>query len=71
MPSGFIQLISVGSEYEYLNKDPHISFFNAVYRRYSNFYMQTVQIYNKEFSNTKDFVILNNYQTFLIPLMVI
>lgn len=67
MPSGFIQLLSVGSEYEYLNKDPHISFFNAIYRRYSNFYMTTVQIYNKEFSNTKDINNLNNYQTFLIP----
>jgi len=67
MPSGFIQLLSVGSEYEYLNKDPHISFFNAVYRRYSNFYMTTVQIYNKEFTNTKDINNLNNYQTFSIP----
>jgi len=67
MPSGFIQLLSVGSEYEYLNKDPHISFFNAVYRRYSNFYMTTVQIYNKEFSNTKDINNLNNYETFIIP----
>ncbi len=68
MPSGFIQLLSVGSEYEYLNKDPHISFFNAIYRRYSNFYMTTVQLYNKEFSNTKDInYSLNNYQTFSIP----
>jgi hypothetical protein len=67
MPSGFIQLLSVGSEYEYLNKDPHISFFNAIYRRYSNFYMTTVQLYNKEFNNTKDINNLNNYQTFLIP----
>ena len=67
MPSGFIQLLSVGSEYEYLNKDPHISFFNSIYRRYSNFYMTTVQLYNKEFSNTKDTNNLNNYQTFSIP----
>ena len=67
MPSGFIQLLSVGSEYEYLNKDPHISFFNSIYRRYSNFYMTTVQLYNKEFSNTKNINNLNNYQTFLIP----
>ena len=67
MPSGFIQLLSVGSEYQYLNKDPHISFFNAIYRRYSNFYMTTVQLYNKEFSNTKDTNNLNNYQTFSIP----
>jgi len=66
MPSGFIQLLSVGAEYEYLNKNPHISFFKAIYRRYSNFYIRTVQLYNKEINNNKS-VNINNHQTFIIP----
>ncbi len=67
MPSGFIQLLSVGAEYEYLNKDPHISFFKAIYRRYSNFYLRTVQIYKKEITNSKSINNINNYQIFEIP----
>jgi hypothetical protein len=66
MPSGFIQLLSVGTEYEYLNKNPHISFFKAIYRRYSNFYIKTVQLYNKEINNNKS-IHINNHQTFIIP----
>lgn len=66
MPSGFIQLLSVGSEYEYLNKNPHISFFKAIYRRYSNFYIRTVELYNKEINNIKLITNSNNYQSFLI-----
>ena len=67
MPSGFIQLLSVGTEYEYLNKNPHISFFKAIYRRYSNFYTRTVQIYKKEITNKKSINNINNYQIFEIP----
>ena len=44
MPSGYIQLISVGSEYMYLNKNPDISFFKGTFERFSNFSIENKEI---------------------------
>lgn len=43
MPGGEIQLVAYGDENIYLNQDPQITFFKIVYRRYTNFSMETVQ----------------------------
>ena len=53
MPSGFIQLLAVGSERQYLHDNPHISFFKGTYRRYTNFFINTEELVNNEiFENT-------------------
>jgi hypothetical protein len=52
MPSGFIQLLAVGSERQYLHDNPHISFFKCIYRRYTNFYINTEELLNNEIFNT-------------------
>ena len=44
MPAGFIQLLAVGSERQYLHDNPHISFFKGIYRRYTNFYINTEEL---------------------------
>jgi hypothetical protein len=43
MPAGEIQLVSFGEENMYLNENPQITFFKIVYRRYTNFSIETVQ----------------------------
>jgi hypothetical protein len=43
MPAGEIQLVAYGEENMVLNDSPQITFFKIVYRRYTNFSMETVQ----------------------------
>ena len=43
MPGGEVQLVAYGEENIYLNNDPQITFFKVVYRRYTNFSIETVQ----------------------------
>lgn len=43
MGGGEIQLVAYGEENMYLNNKPQISFFKVVYRRYTNFSIQTIQ----------------------------
>ena len=51
MPVGFIQLLAVGNEYQYLHENPHISFFKSTYKRYTNFYTITDELFK---NNKKD-----------------
>ena len=44
MTGGFLQLVSYGSQDFYLTGNPQISFFKAVYRRYTNFSMDFYRI---------------------------
>jgi len=43
MPAGEIQLVAYGEENIVLNDSPQITFFKIVYRRYTNFSIETVQ----------------------------
>jgi len=43
MPGGEVQLVAYGEENMYLNDDPQITFFKVVYRRYTNFSIETLQ----------------------------
>jgi hypothetical protein len=43
MPGGEVQLVAFGEENMYLNQQPQITFFKIVYRRYTNFCIETVQ----------------------------
>ena len=43
MVCGEIQLVSYGEENMYLNENPQITFFKIVYRRYTNFSVETVK----------------------------
>jgi hypothetical protein len=43
MPGGEIQLVAYGEENMFLNDDPQITFFKIIYRRYTNFSIETVQ----------------------------
>jgi len=43
MPGGEVQLVAYGEENMYLNDDPQITFFKVVYRRYTNFSIETVK----------------------------
>ncbi len=45
MPGGILQLIFYGAEDIYLTGNPMISFFRAVYRRYTNFGSEYISIY--------------------------
>ena len=47
MPGGVIQLISYGSEDLYLTGNPHITFFNTVYRRYTNFSTEYIELFQQ------------------------
>lgn len=56
MPGGLLQLSSYGSENQYLNGNPQITFFKQIYRRYTNFAMETIDISlegSDELSNDK------------------
>ena len=44
MPGGLIQLTAYGAQDFYLTGNPQISFFKAVYRRYTNFSMEMIEI---------------------------
>ena len=43
MPGGEIQLVAYNEENMYLNENPQITFFKVVYRRYTNFSIETIQ----------------------------
>ena len=43
MPSGLIQLVKYGSQDLFFTGNPQISFFKTVYRRYTNFAIDTVK----------------------------
>lgn len=43
MPGGEIQLVAYGEENVFLNDDPQITFFKIVYKRYTNFSIETVK----------------------------
>jgi len=44
MGGGLLQLSAYGSENEYLNGNPQISFFKTVYKRYTNFAIQNINV---------------------------
>ena len=44
MAGGLLQLAAYGSENQYLNGNPQITFFKAVYRRYSNFAKEHINL---------------------------
>ena len=52
MPSGLIQLVSLGVTDIFLTGDPQITFFKIVYRKYTNFSMQTFEL---NFDESADF----------------
>jgi len=43
MPGGEIQLVAYGDENMFLNDKPQITFFKIIYRRYTNFSIETVE----------------------------
>ena len=61
MPSGFIQLLAKGNESEFLNDNPHISFFKCYYRRHTPFFINNQEIYSNFETKNKSLL------TFLIP----
>jgi hypothetical protein len=44
MGGGLLQLSAYGSENEYINGNPQITFFKTVYRRYTNFSIQSIEV---------------------------
>ena len=44
MPSGLIQLVSYGSQDLYLTGTPEITFFKIVYRRHTNFSVESIEV---------------------------
>ena len=52
MPGGLIQLVSHGASDAYLTGNPEITFFKVVYRRYTNFSMESVE---KRFDSIPNF----------------
>lgn len=44
MPGGLIQLAAYGSENEYLNGNPQMTFFKLVFKRFTNFSMEFIKI---------------------------
>lgn len=52
MAAGLIQLVAYGIEDMYLTGDPQITFFKVVYRRYTNFSIESVK---QDFSEPADF----------------
>jgi len=54
MTGGLLQLVSVGVENLYLTQDPQITFFKIVYRRHTNFSVESIPQYfniKPDFSN--------------------
>ncbi len=43
MPGGLLQLSAYGSQNEYLNGNPQMTFFKVVYKRYTNFSMEYIR----------------------------
>ena len=54
MPGGLLQLSAYGSENQYLNGNPQITFFKSVYKRYTNFSMESIEV-NLQGSNDLSF----------------
>jgi hypothetical protein len=52
MTGGLLQLAAYGAQNIYLTGNPQITFFTAVYRRYTNFAIQNVSQY---FNGNSDF----------------
>jgi hypothetical protein len=52
MPGAISQLVSYGAQDVYLTGNPQITFFKAIYRRYTNFAMESIQ---QTFDGTTDF----------------
>ena len=49
MPGGLIQVTAYGDQDLYLSGNPEITFFKSVYRRHTNFAIETlVQVFDKE-----------------------
>ena len=44
MAGGLIQLSAYGAQNQYLNGNPQMTFFKAVYRRYTNFSMDAIRV---------------------------
>lgn len=61
MAGGIIQLIAYGMEDIYLTGNPQITFFKVVYRRYSNFSIQT---FEKTFNDSPNFGKKSSVQLF-------
>jgi hypothetical protein len=43
MPGGILQLVAVGSQDQYITGSPEMSYFKAVYKRHTNFSMESVR----------------------------
>ena len=52
MPGGLLQLAGYGNQDIYFTGSPVISYFKVVYRRYTNFYINTEELLNNEIFNT-------------------
>ena len=52
MPGGLLQIASSGIQDIYLTKNPEITFFKKVYRRHTNFSMESI---SQPFTGTADF----------------
>ena len=52
MPGAISQLVSYGAQDVYLTGNPQITFFKAIYRRYTNFAMESIQ---QSMDGTTDF----------------
>lgn len=44
MPGGLLQLYAYGAENNYLNGNPQMTFFKVVYKRYTNFAIETINV---------------------------
>ena len=60
MGIGFIQLITVGNEFNIFNKEPNITFFKIYYRRHTNFFINNYEINGNNLIN-------NNLLKYKIP----
>ena len=62
MGGGLMQLVAYGAQDIYLTGNPQITFFKVVYRRHTNFAMESVQ---QTLSGTADFNKQSNSDLFL------
>jgi len=60
--TGFIQLICSGTEQMFLNNDATIDFFHIIYRRYSNFFINTTVENDNNINNIE-----NTVTSFIVP----
>lgn len=44
MPGGLLQLVGVGAQNQFVNGNPSMTYFNAMYKRFSNFAMEHFQL---------------------------